>query len=147
MLLFTFSWKNLFFLIYFHTIDVMAEKAGLAVNVSKTKNMALSDSPLMLKCKDKAFDQIKEFKCIRSWWTLKHRFEETQTMVMICTTREGGQMKSTKKQSTAAAWLGPQKTGIVSATTSWGLHGCSFKISGNANFTWHPLHHSWPYRI
>ena len=48
-------------------IDEKAEKVGLAVNVSKTKSMATSDSPLILKCKGKAIDQVKEFKYLGSW--------------------------------------------------------------------------------
>ena len=39
----------------FHAIDGVAEKLGVAVNVSKTKNMAISNSPL-LNCKDKTSD-------------------------------------------------------------------------------------------
>ena len=43
-------------------IDGKTEKMGLAANVSKTKTMAAFDSPLMLKCKDKTIEQVKEFK-------------------------------------------------------------------------------------
>ena len=48
-------------------IDEKAEKMGLAVNVSKTKSMATSDSPLILKCKNKTIEQVKEFKYLGSW--------------------------------------------------------------------------------
>ena len=48
-------------------IDQKSEKMGLVVNVSKIKSMATSDSPLILKCKDKTIEQVKEFKYLESW--------------------------------------------------------------------------------
>ena len=44
------------------TIDEKAVKLGLIVNPSKTNSMATSDSLLTLECKDKAIEQVNEFK-------------------------------------------------------------------------------------
>ena len=48
-------------------IDEKAEKMGLGLNVSKTKSMATSDSPLILQCKDKTIEQVTEIKYLGSW--------------------------------------------------------------------------------
>ena len=44
-----------------------AEKVGLIVNVGKSKSMARSNSPLILKCNGKTIEQVQEFKYLGSW--------------------------------------------------------------------------------
>ncbi|KAK2713090.1 hypothetical protein QYM36_011699 [Artemia franciscana] len=48
-------------------VDEKAEKIGFAANFIKTKIKATSDSPLILKCKDKTIEQVKELKYLGSW--------------------------------------------------------------------------------
>jgi len=49
------------------TIADKAEKVGLIVNVGKSKSMARSNSPLILKCNGKTIEQVQEFKYLGSW--------------------------------------------------------------------------------